>query len=54
MTRKQKNEEKKKQPEPMVIYECPYCLTMSMKSLIDIENEGTWHCIICKKPLGLA
>ena len=47
MTKKQQEEDRKKTPEPMIVYECPYCGAAQMKSLIDVQNADTWRCVIC-------
>jgi DNA-directed RNA polymerase subunit RPC12/RpoP len=46
---------KQKEPEGMVLYRCPYCGEMNLKSLIEIKNNDTWCCAFCghtMKPAG--
>ncbi len=54
MTKKQQDENERKKPEPMVVYDCPYCGATNMKSLIDLRNADTWVCVICGQAMKTA
>lgn len=44
----------KKKAEEMVVYRCPNCGSVNLKSLIDLRNNDTWLCMICDKEMTTA
>lgn len=49
-----KQKKKERPAEPMVVYECPYCGSTTLKSLIDIRNHDTWVCPVCGQVMRVA
>jgi ribosomal protein L37AE/L43A len=39
--------QKENENEQMVLYRCPYCGALNLKSLIEIKNNDTWCCEFC-------
>jgi len=54
MTNKEREKKNLEDPEPMVLYDCPYCGSATLKSIIDIRNNDTWVCPHCGKHMKVA
>lgn len=38
---------RKNKPEEMILYRCPYCGVMQLKSVTEVENRDMWSCTMC-------
>jgi len=45
---------KQKEIEPMVLYRCPYCGRLTLKSFIEIQNRDIWICPHCGYEMKVA
>lgn len=45
---------KQKEPDQMVLYRCPYCGELGLKSLFELQNKDIWSCEFCGHEMRVA